>query len=309
MEQVQTQSPEILIIGTVGIDTIATPVAKRENILGGSASYAGVSASYFAPTALISVIGGDFPEEFMNLYRRFQLDLRGLQMDQNGKTFRWSGIYEKNMNKRRTLETDLNVLETFAPHLPETHCETPYVFLGNISPGLQLSVMHQLKQPRFVMLDTMDLWINIARDELLQAIGQVDLLTLNESEARLLTEKSALMQAAQTLLDMGPRYVLIKKGENGSLLFSSEGKFLMPAYPLDTVADPTGAGDTFAGAFIGALARKKTTEPVALREAMLYGSVVAAFGVEAFSLDNLAELDLQKIEDRAQELKQMMSLN
>ena len=303
----QNKENKLLVVGSIGIDTVATPAERREEVLGGSASFACVASSFFVPTAMVGVVGTDFPETFMNMYRKSGIDLKGLQI-REGKTFRWSGVYEENMDNRKTLSTELNVFESFSPEIPESYRDIPYLFLGNIQPALQLHVLDQMRKPAFVMVDTMDLWINIAREDLLRVIGRVDLLTVNDSEARLLTKAPTLLHAAEQLLKMGPKFVLIKKGEHGSILFSKEGIFIMPAYLLETVADPTGAGDTFAGAFMGALAELKTTDERSLRKAMLYGSVVASFGVEGFSLDRLERLTREEITVRADQLRAMMTV-
>ncbi len=303
----QNKENKLLVVGSIGIDTVATPAERREEVLGGSASFACVASSFFVPTAMVGVVGTDFPETFMNMYRKSGIDLKGLQI-REGKTFRWSGVYEENMDNRKTLSTELNVFESFSPEIPESYRDIPYLFLGNIQPALQLHVLDQMRNPAFVMVDTMDLWINIAREDLLRVIGRVDLLTVNDSEARLLTKAPTLLHAAEQLLKMGPKFVLIKKGEHGSILFSKEGIFIMPAYLLETVADPTGAGDTFAGAFMGALAELKTTDERSLRKAMLYGSVVASFGVEGFSLDRLERLTREEITVRADQLRAMMTV-
>ncbi len=298
---------DLLVIGSIGIDTVETPREKRVEILGGSASFACVAASYFAQTGMVGVVGTDFPEDCMNTYKTAGIDLEGLQV-QEGKTFRWSGVYAENMDNRTTLSTDLNVLESFSAELPESYRSIPYIFLGNILPSLQLHVLDQLESPTFVMLDTMDLWINIAKDDLLKAMKRVDLLTVNDSEARLLTGATTLLAAAKQLLDMGPKYILIKKGEHGSALFSKDNLFLLHAYPLDDVFDPTGAGDTFAGAFMGALAKSGTVDESSMRKAMLKGSVVASYGVEDFSLDRLTSITMADIDERATTLRQMMSI-
>lgn len=303
----QEKECRLLVVGSIGIDTVATPMERRVEVLGGSASFACVASSFFVPTAMVGVVGTDFPETYMNLYRRTGIDLRGLQI-KAGKTFRWSGEYEENMDHRKTLSTDLNVFESFSPEIPDAYRDIPFLFLGNIQPALQLHVMDQMRKPAFVMVDTMDLWINIARDDLLRVIARVDLLTVNDSEARLLTGAPTLLRAAKELLQMGPRYVLIKKGEHGSILFSNDSVFILPAYLLETVADPTGAGDTFAGAFMGALAEMNTTDERSLRKAMLYGSVVASFGVEDFSLDRLERLSREEITIRADRLRAMMTV-
>lgn len=299
--------PELVIVGSIGIDHIETPQAKRGNLLGGSASYGCAAASFFTAPGMVGVVGEDFPPEFMELYRTFSVDLAGLQTRQ-GRTFAWSGVYEENMDNRRTVETVLGVFESFQPDLPSSYREAPYVFLGNMAPELQLHVLQQMHKPAFVLADTMDLWINIARERLIQVIGRVNMLTLNESEARLLTGAHNLLAAAGILLEMGPDYILIKKGEHGSMLFSREGLYLQPAYPLAAVADPTGAGDTFAGALMGWIAEAEAHGTSAIRQGMLYGSVVASFGVESFSLDRLATLDRAGIEARAGDLTKMIRM-
>lgn len=290
---------DLVIVGSVGIDTIETPQEKRESILGGSASYACAAASFFTHTGMVGVVGTDFPDNFTNLYNQFGIDVAGLQVEE-GKTFRWSGVYEQNMDNRRTLSTDLNVFEKFSPELPEAYRDTPYLFLGNIAPALQLHVLEQVSNPKFVLLDTMDLWINVAKDELIKVVGKVNMLTLNESEARHFTGQHGLIKAAADLLEMGPEYVCIKKGEHGSILFTRQGGIsMMPAFPLEEVQDPTGAGDTFAGGFMGALAKSDDTSESGIRKAMTYGAVTASFGVEKFSLDRLQEIGLLELEERA----------
>jgi sugar/nucleoside kinase (ribokinase family) len=297
----------LVIVGSVGIDTIETPGDRRAGILGGSASYACAAASFFARVGMVGVVGTDFPQTYRDLYARFGVDTEGLQT-RVGETFRWSGVYETNMDNRRTISTELNVFASFSPELPASYAGCQYLFLANISPGLQLHVLEQAHKPRFVLLDTMDLWINTARDELLQVIRRVTMLTINESEARHLTGERALLKAARKLLELGPKYVVIKKGEHGSVLFSAKGIFLMPAYPLEDVVDPTGAGDTFAGGFLGALAKQGTVTESSIRKAMAYGSVVASFGVEDFSLDRLKSLTPEEIEIRMLAFRKMARL-
>ncbi|MBT3191953.1 MAG: sugar kinase, partial [Verrucomicrobia bacterium] len=244
---------DLVIVGSIGLDTIETKFDKRENLLGGSVSYACAASSFFARTGMVGVVGADFPDAYMDCYRRFNIDLEGLMTDQAGKTFAWSGVYEEDMINRRTLSTDLNVLADFAPELPEAYRDAPFILLGNISPALQLHVLSQARSPKFVIADTMDLWINIAKEPLLDLIGKVNLLMLNDEEARLLTKEHNLKTCAKKILDMGPDYVVIKKGEHGAMLVTREGMFLVPAYPVDSVIDPTGAGDSFAGGFMGYL--------------------------------------------------------
>ncbi len=294
----------LVVVGSIGIDTIETPCTKRESILGGSASFACAAASFFSGVGLVGVVGTDFPESHRQLYQKFGIDLAGLQTVR-GETFRWSGVYEHNMDNRRTLSTELNVFASFSPEIPPSYRKCPFLFLGNISPGLQEHVLNQMEATKFVLLDTMDLWINIARDDLLRVIKRVDMLTVNESEARLLTGEHGLIKAAQKLLTMGPKHILVKKGEHGSMLFYGDRIFLLPAFPLESVQDPTGAGDTFAGGLMGALASLGEVTEESIRKAMLYGNILASFGVEEFSLDRLARLDRPAIEDRAQLFRKM----
>ena len=302
------QDIQLVIVGSIGLDTIATPRDRRADILGGSASYAGAAASFFARAGLVGVVGADFDAAHLALYRRFGCDLAGLQI-RDGRTFRWSGVYEENMDNRRTLSTELNVFADFMPRLPPAYRRAPFLFLANISPELQLRALDQMRAPRFVMADTMDLWIDTARPALRQVIRRAHLLTVNEFEARHLAARQSLFAAARVLLDWGPRHVLIKKGAQGCSLFSRRGIFQLPAYPVPDVRDPTGAGDTFAGGFIGALAAAGRVNETALRRAMLYGSVLASFGVEAFSLDRLRRLTRRAIEQRARAFHRMIRVD
>lgn len=296
---------QLVVVGSIGIDTIETPVARRESILGGSASYACAAASFFASVGMVGVVGTDFPKTHVDLYKHFRINLDGLETVP-GETFRWTGVYEANMDNRRTICTELNVFASFLPKLPASYSKSPFLFLANIQPCLQLHVLDQIEKPRFTVVDTMDLWINTAKDVLLEVIERVDMLTLNESEARHLSGQHTLLKAARALLGLGPKYVLIKKGEHGSILFSEKGIFLMPAFPLEDVQDPTGAGDTFAGGLMGALAAGGNVDETSIRKAMIYGSIVASFGVEAFSLERLQTLTLEQIEARAGQFRDMM---
>ena len=300
----ERKSVQLVVVGSIGIDTIETPVARRESILGGSASYACAAASFFTNVGMVGVVGTDFPKQDVDLYKHFRIDLDGLERVP-GETFRWSGVYEANMDNRRTLRTDLNVFASFLPKLPASYRKSPFLFLANIQPDLQLHVLDQIEKPRFTVVDTMDLWINTAKEKLLDVIQRVDMLTLNESEARHLSGQHTLLKAARALLKLGPKYVLIKKGEHGSILFSDKGIFIMPAFPLEDVQDPTGAGDTFAGGLMGALAADGKVDETSIRKAMIYGSIVASFGVEAFSLERLQTLTLNEIEDRAHLFREM----
>jgi len=299
-------APELVIVGSIGIDTIETPVEKRDSILGGSVSYACAAASFFTVPGMVGVVGRDFPDEYTALFHRFGIDLDGLQRV-DGETFRWSGVYEEDMNSRRTLSTDLNVFADFSPELPDAYRSAEFVLLGNISPNLQLHVLDQVAEPRLVMADTMDLWINNTRDDLEKVIERVDILTLNDSEARLLTGTGNVVQAAERILAMGPGSVIIKKGEHGAILFTGDSIVITPAYPLANVVDPTGAGDSFAGAFMGSVARDGEVDGGVLRKAMLYGSTVASFGVQAFSLERFKSLSEDDVMHRGEELAGMVS--
>jgi cytidine kinase len=300
----ERNTPSLIVVGSIGIDTIETPRERRVEILGGSASYACAAASFFTGVGLVGVVGTDFPKPYTDLYRKLGINLDGLQTVP-GKTFRWTGVYEANMDNRRTICTDLNVFASFMPDLPPSYRKAPFLFLANIQPQLQLHVLDQIEQPRFVVADTMDLWINTAKDDLVKVIQRVDLLTINESEARHLTGEHVLVRAARSLLGMGPKYVIVKKGEHGSILFSRDSIFLIPAFPLEDVRDPTGAGDSFAGGFMGALASGGKLGEAGIRRAMVYGSVVASFGVEEFSLDRLETLTIDRIEERASLFREM----
>ncbi len=297
---------QLWIVGSIGIDNIETPAEKRTDLLGGSVTYACAAASFFSPVGAVGVVGSDFPGAFLERYRRFGLDLSGLQT-KPGATFRWSGVYEADFINRRTLDTQLGVFADFSPALPETFRDAPFVLLGNIVPALQLSLLDQVRGQPFVVVDTMDLWIRIARPDLEKVIRRANLLTLNDSEARLLTGRHNLLECAQAIRAMGPQYVVIKKGEHGAMLCSDQGIALIPAFPVDQVVDPTGAGDCFAGAFMGFLARTRAAridEPL-LRRALLHGSVVASFGVEAFSTERLEKLTLAEIDARVAALRAM----
>lgn len=297
--------PQIVIVGSLAYDNIATPFAARKNALGGSASFACAAASFFAKCGMVAVAGDDFSRVSMNTLKKAGIDLVGLQFAR-GKTFRWSGVYEEDFNNRRTLSTKLNVFASFMPELPETYKASPFVFLANIAPALQAHVMAQVDSPRFVMADTMDLWINTARADLLKLIKKVDLLLLNDSEARHLSGEKHLVAAARKLLKLGPRYLIIKKGEHGSMLASKSGFFLLSAFPVEKVVDPTGAGDAFAGGLIGWLAAHRDVSDSALRRAMIYGTIAASFAVESFSVDKLVSATRSGLRRRAAEFMSLI---
>jgi sugar/nucleoside kinase (ribokinase family) len=296
----------VLIVGSIALDTVKTPFEEHADLLGGSASYAALSASFFAPVNLVGVVGDDFPKAHVELFQARAIDLAGLQT-LPGKTFRWSGEYMLDMNVRETRSVELNVFEHFTPTLPGSYRETPYVLLANIGPNLQNHVLDQMTRPRFVIADTMDLWIKIARDELLRLLRRVDLLILNDSEARQLTEETSLVRAGAKIRALGPRYVVIKKGEHGALLFSENQFFSCGAYPLEDIHDPTGAGDTFAGGLAGWLAAQDGADITfdLLRKAVVMGSVLASFNVEAFSLTRLRTLTQNDIDARYEAFRLM----
>jgi sugar/nucleoside kinase (ribokinase family) len=288
----------VLVVGSIALDHIKTPTAEHRSLLGGSASYAAVAASFFGPVQLVGVVGDDFPAEHKQLFLDRKIDIAGLEVA-TGQTFAWSGEYELNMNNRRTLSVALNVFENFQPKLPENYRETPYVLLGNIAPSLQRLVVEQIRKPKFVVADTMDLWIGMARADLLALLKEIDMLILNDSEARQLTEEDNVIRAGRAIAKLGPKYVAVKKGEHGCLLFGRAGEFFSTgAFPLETIHDPTGAGDCFAGGLIGHLARTDDISFSNLKEAIIQGTLVASFCVEEFSLRRLQKLVAEEIAER-----------
>ena len=291
----------VLVVGSIALDTVKTPVEEHADLLGGSASYAAVGASFFTPVKLVGVVGEDFPEDHLTFLRGRQIDLVGLQQ-LPGKTFRWSGEYMWDMNIRETRSVELNVFEHFTPTLPAPYVDSPFVLLANIAPSLQSHVLDQMQRPRFVIADTMDLWINIARADLEALLTRVDMLILNDGEARQFTGETSLIKAGHKIRAMGPRFVAIKKGEHGCLLFGQNEFFSCAAYPLEDIHDPTGAGDTFAGGLAGYLAANSAGEVTfeQLRHGVVFGSVLASFNVEAFSLERLRTLTQNDIDTRYQ---------
>ncbi|MCW8133146.1 MAG: sugar kinase [Planctomycetota bacterium] len=288
----------LLVVGTVGIDTIETPTTKRENLLGGSAAYFAYAASFYTKVHLISVVGQDFPSVHRTLLESRDVDLSGLQVAL-GDTFKWTGRYHEDMINRDTLKVELNVFGTFDPKVPKEARDVPFVFLANGAPAIQRKVLHQMaRRPVFVAADTMDLWIETARPELDRLLTEVDAIILNDSEARLMTGRRELLRAGLDILEMGPRIVIIKKGEHGALVVSKEGHFAVPGFPLEDVFDPTGAGDTFAGGIMGFLAERGRVDRETLRQAVAHGTVVASYTVQDFSLESLKRITRREIEHR-----------
>jgi len=287
----------ILVVGSAALDTIKTPYGVVKDALGGSAIYFAAAASFFTPVKIVAVVGGDFPHEQLNFCKNRGVDTAGLEVAP-GKTFRWSGVYHVDMNQRDTLSTDLNVFETFSPKLPTAYRDTPNLFLANIHPALQWEVLNQMTQPKLVMLDTMNLWISTALPELKKVMSKVDAIILNDQEARQITGETNLIKAARGVSQLGPKMVIVKKGEHGAFLLADDSFFAVPAFPLESLFDPTGAGDSFAGGLFGYLASCGAYSQAAIRKAIVYGSVVASFAVEKFSVDRLRDLTRDEIEDR-----------
>ena len=298
----------LLAVGTVAFDDIETPTGRAEKVVGGACTYIALSASYFTrPVRIVSVVGDDFPTETLDMLRSRGADLEGLQIRAGEKSFFWAGRYHNNMNSRDTLDTQLNVLATFDPVVPTSYLDTDFLMLGNLTPQVQLQVLAQLnRRPKLVVLDTMNFWMDVALDDLKIVLQQVDVLTINDEEARQLSGKHSLLQAAEVIHAMGPKYLIIKKGEHGALLFSGQEKFYAPALPLAEVIDPTGAGDTFAGGFIGYLAQTDDVSFANMKKAVIHGSAMASFCVEKFSIERLQELNTEMIQDRVQQFANLV---
>jgi len=298
----------ILVIGSVAFDSIETPFGQVDEALGGSATYFSTSASYFTDVRLVAVVGSDFPQQHRLLLEERGVDLQGLQTA-DGETFRWKGRYGYDLNEAHTLDTRLNVFESFNPQLPETYRDSEFVFLANIDPELQLDVLKQVRNPQLIACDTMNFWIAGKREALLNTLKHVQILVINEGEARQLSGESNLRKAARAILSMGPKTLVIKRGEYGVIMFHEHSIFVAPAYPLEDVFDPTGAGDTFAGGFVGYLASTRNLSEANMRQAVVFGSVMASFTVESFSLDRLKSLDYKQIQDRFHEVKLLTDFN
>ena len=294
----------LLVVGSVALDSVKTPFGTAENALGGSATYFSASASYFTDVRLVAVVGEDFPKEHVQFLKSRNIDLRGL-VRTRGRTFRWTGEYGYDLNEAHTLATHLNVFETFKPVVIDDYKNSEVVFLANIDPELQLDVLRQVEKPKLVACDTMNFWIEGKPDALKRTLKEVDVLTINEGEARELAQEPSLVKAAKVIQAIGPRVVVIKQGSYGAIMFNGGSVFSAPAYPLESVFDPTGAGDTFAGGFMGYLANTMNFSESGLRQAVVFGSVMASMNVEAFSLDRLRSLDYQEIQKRYREFKKL----
>jgi len=298
---------KLLIVGTVAFDAIETPFGKTDKILGGAATFIGLSATQFdVDAAIVSVVGEDFPKEYLNILTDRKIDISSLEIVKGGKTFFWKGRYHNDLNSRDTLVTDLNVLANFNPVVPQDYKDTDVLMLGNLHPSVQLSVINQLeKRPRLIILDTMNFWMDNTLDELTEVIRHIDVLTINDEEARQLTGEYSLVKAAQKIYEMGPKYVVIKKGEHGALLFHEEQIFFAPALPLEEVFDPTGAGDTFAGGFAGYLAASNDSSFENMKKAVIHGSNLASFCVEKFGTERMLHLEHKEIKERLHQFKKL----
>lgn len=301
----------LLVIGTVAFDAIETPFGKTDKIIGGAATYASMSASFFKKNInLVSVVGEDFPQEAISMMQQRGINTDGLQIKQGEKTFFWAGKYHEDMNSRDTLDTQLNVLSTFDPVIPEHYQDCEFLMLGNLMPSIQMSVLQRLKKrPKLVVMDTMNFWMEVALDDLKKMISMVDVLTINDAEARQLTGEYSLVKAARQVLAMGPKYLIIKKGEHGALLFHENNVFFAPALPLEDVFDPTGAGDTFAGGFIGYLSSVGDISFEAMKRGVIYGSAMASFCVEKFGLERVVGLTEREVEDRVQQFVDLVQFD
>ena len=297
----------LLVVGSVALDSVETPHGVVKDALGGSATFFSYAASYFTPVRLVGVVGEDFPNVHREMLAGRKIDTSGLVVEKGGSTFRWRGKYQGDMNTAETLEVHLNVLGTFNPHLTPEAAKTPFVFLANGSPGMQRKVLSQAKHRKLVVADTMNFWIETQRDELYALLREVDGLVLNDAEARMLTDEVNLVRAGWKVLDLGPRFVIIKKGEHGAMFLSPTESFVMPAYPIADVVDPTGAGDSFAGGFMGYLASVGKSDAASLKTAMAYGTVVASFNVEDFSLRRFQRTERDEIDRRLESYRAMMS--
>jgi sugar/nucleoside kinase (ribokinase family) len=296
----------VLVVGSVALDSVETPFGRADDVLGGSATFFSASAAHFTPVQLVGVVGDDYPMEQLQPLVQRGVDLSGLERAA-GSSFRWRGRYRHDLNAAETLETHLGVFSRFSPKIPQDFRSAPFVFLGNIDPRLQLDVLQQVDKPKLVACDTMNFWIESRRRELLELLSHVDLVTLNDAEARQLSEKFNLVQASRWIMDRGPTHVVVKKGEHGAFMFTRDTIFFAPAYPLENVFDPTGAGDAFAGGFIGYMARTGDLTEGGMRRAVIYGSAMGSFAVEKFSVTRLLEIERKDIDARVREFRQLVT--
>ncbi len=299
----------LLVVGSIAFDSVETPTDRRDNVIGGSATYFSYAASYFTPVNLVGVVGEDWPAEHTALLESRNINTEGLEIKAGEKTFSWKGKYLPNMNDRETLEVNLNVFETFSPVLPESYKDTPFVFLANGAPTVQRQVLEQVRKPKLVVADTMDLWINIQKDDLLELIKQIDGLVLNDSEAKLLTGEENLVKAGKAILELGAKFCVLKKGEHGAMYFGEDDCYVLPAFPTNQVLDPTGAGDSFAGGMMGYLASQDATDPASIKRALVYGTLVASFNVEDFSLERMKQIEREALEQRFLQYQQMLTIH
>jgi len=296
----------ILVVGSVAFDSVETPFGKHDNLLGGSATYFSIAASYFSAVRLVAVVGKDFPKKYIDLFKKHGIDTQGLRIT-DGKTFHWKGKYEYDMNVAKTIATHLNVLSSFDPNLPREYQTTEHIFLANIDPDIQQNVLRQVKSPRFKACDTMNFWIENKKKSLKRLLKKIDLFLVNDAEAREFSDETNLLKASKYILSLGPRMVIIKKGEHGSLFVSKRTCFSIPGFPLEVIQDPTGAGDTFAGGLMGYLSRFKKIDESRVKKAIIYGSIMASYNVEDFSLKKLLRLNRRLIDKRYKEYKALTS--
>jgi len=296
----------LLVVGSIAYDTIETPAARRENVLGGSAPFFAYAAGFFCPVQMVGVVGADWLPEYTEMFQKHDVDITGIEIVPDGKTFRWSGKYHDNMNDRDTLETHLNVLGTFQPKLPENFRRAQFVFLANCAPATCLAALDQLQGADLVVADTMDLWINTTRHDLDTLMKKIDGLVINDSEAKMLTGEINTVSAARKVLTMGPKFVIVKKGEHGAMFVSEYEMYIVPAFPVENVIDPTGAGDSFAGGMMGYIASQQgSLDDETIKNALVYGTIVASFGIEGFSFDRYKEIDRSHIEERRETFRSM----
>ena len=293
------------MVGSVALDSIKTPSGERRNVLGGSATYLSLAASYFSQVNLVSIVGSDFPDSYLGLFRKKKVDLKGLTINEKSKTFRWQGYYDGDLNEAHTLKTEVNVLANFKPEIPQEYRNSDYLFLANIDPEIQMEVLRQVKKTKFVVCDTMNYWIDKKIESLKKVLARIDALIVNESELKQFSGESNLLQGAKKVMEFGPWLIVVKRGDSGAMMFTSNSLFSLPAYPLEKVVDPTGAGDSFGGGFIGYVCQQDSTEERILRKAMVYGSAIAAFDVEAFGTNALKDLKFKEIERRYRVFEQL----